>query len=158
MKQYFAWFYNLTEREQRLVSIGGIAFLLAVFYFVVWAPLKQDLAKQELALAADKSLLIWVNEQASKAAQLKRSSSTTSFNGSLTQLVNSSSRNNGISVSRMQPQGENLQISIDRVNFESLISWMDFLERQGVVILFSDITETDASGFVQVRRLQIGKS
>jgi type II secretory pathway component PulM len=58
----------------------------------------------------------------------------------------------------MQPQGENLQISVDRVNFESLISWMDYLEQQGVVVLFSDITETDASGFVQVRRLQIGKS
>jgi general secretion pathway protein M len=158
MKQYFAWFYNLTEREQKIVSIGGIAFVVALFYFLIWSPLKQDLAKQELALAADKSLLVWVNEQANKASQLKRSSSSKSFAGSLTQLVNSSARSNGISVSRMQPQGENLQISVDRVNFESLISWMDYLEQQGVVVLFSDITETDASGFVQVRRLQIGKS
>lgn len=157
MKQYFSWFYNLTEREQKLVSIGGIAFVIALFYFLIWAPMQQDLAKQRNALNADKSLLVWINEQSDKAARLRGSSNSKAFTGSLTQLVNSSARRNQVSVSRMQPQGENLQISVDRVNFTDLLTWVEFLEAQGISILYSDVTETDAEGFVQVRRLQIGK-
>lgn len=158
MKQYFSWFFQLSEREQKLVSIGAIAALVAVFYFAIWSPMQDNLSKQQTALASDQALLTWIEEQASKARQLRGSASSQTYKGSLTQLINSSARRNNVEVSRIQPQGENLQISIDRVSFQDLVTWIEFLERQGVALLYSDITETDTSGYVQVRRLQIGKA
>ena len=57
----------------------------------------------------------------------------------------------------MRPVGDNLQISIDEVLFSDLVAWLDVMERRGVVAIQSDITETNNPGYVQVRRLQLGK-
>jgi general secretion pathway protein M len=57
----------------------------------------------------------------------------------------------------MQPVGDNLQITVDEVLFSDLITWLDQLERRGVIVIQSDIAETNSAGYVQVRRLQLGK-
>jgi general secretion pathway protein M len=157
MKKYFAWFYALNEREQVLVSAAAVVGAVAIFYFGLWSPLNNALAKQEQLLTSQRDFQVWVEDQAARAAKLRQSSSGPSFNGSLTQLVNQTTRSNQIQVARMQPVGENLQITIDEVPFNALVKWLDTIERRGVVVLQSDITETDEVGYVQVRRLQLGK-
>jgi general secretion pathway protein M len=57
----------------------------------------------------------------------------------------------------MQPQDEELQVWIDSVPFNTLMLWLSALEQRGVIILQSDLSETNEDGFVQVRRLQLGK-
>jgi general secretion pathway protein M len=89
---------------------------------------------------------------------LRRSVSKTSFNGSLTQLVNRTTRSSGIPVARMQPQGDELQVWIDQVAFNDLMAWLEQLEQQGVMIIQSDVSEVDLAGFVKVQRLQLGKA
>jgi len=157
MKKYFSWFFALSEREQKMVSVASLVLVVALFYFLVWSPINSALHAQKTALLADQSLLTWVSDQSNKAIQLRRSGSNKTYTGSLTQLVNSSARRNEVTVSRMQPQGDNLQISIDRVNFDDLLNWIEFLESEGIIILNSNITETETAGIVQVRSLQIGK-
>lgn len=152
------WFANLTQREQRLVSGGAISFTVLVFYYLIWSPLNTALHTQQRALSEQQELLLWVQEQASRAAQLRQSNQQVSFTGSLTQLVNQTTRSSGISVSRMQPQNDYLQVTIDSVPFNALLTWLNTLESRGVMILQADITETDNPGIVQVRRLQLGNS
>lgn len=157
MKKYFGWFYALSEREQKMVSIAGIVSVIAIFYFALWAPLNSALTQQKSVLESQTEFAVWVDGQAFRAAKLRQSASGASFTGSLTQLVNQTTRTSKIQVARIQPVGDNLQISIDEILFADLVSWLDLVERRGVVVVQSDITETNNAGYVQVRRLQLGK-
>lgn len=158
MKKYFTWFYALSEREQKLVSLAGVALIVAIFYFALWSPLNNALAQQKILLKNEQSFAAWADDQANRATKLRQSSTGISFSGSITQLVNQTTRSNQIQVARMQPIGDNLQISIDEVLFTDLISWLEVIERSGIMVIQSDITETGNAGYVQVRRLQLGKS
>lgn len=151
------WFTSISEREQKLVVAAAIVGTLGIFYFLIWSPLHSALDTQQSALVSEKQTLVWVAEQAARAQVLRQSGSKTSYNGSLTQLVNQTTRSANIPVSRMQPQGEELQVWIDQVEFNTLMSWLELLEQRGVSIIQTDVSEVDAQGFVQVRRLQLGK-
>lgn len=158
MESIKSWFNGLTEREQKIVSIGGVASLIALFYFLVWSPLNSSLETQKTILKNEQATLSWIQQQANRAAVIRQSGNKTSYSGSLTQLVNQTTRSAGIPISRMQPQGEELQVWIDQIAFNKLMSWLETLENQGVTILQTDFTEVDAQGYVQVRRLQLGKA
>jgi general secretion pathway protein M len=157
MKKYFGWFYALSEREQKMVTAASLVSVIAIFYFALWVPLNSTLAQQKKLLESQTEFATWVEGQAFRAAKLRQSASGASFTGSLTQLVNQTTRTSKIQVARIQPVGDNLQISIDEVLFADLVSWLDLIERRGVVVVQSDITETNNAGYVQVRRLQLGK-
>lgn len=152
------WFESISQREQKLVIAGAIMAFIAIFYFALWSPLHNAVDTQKLALAKEKLTLTWVKEQGSRAQILRQSSNKTTYNGSLTQLVNQTTRSANIPVSRIQPQGEELQITIDEVAFNKLMTWLESLEKRGVMVIQSDMSEVDAQGFVQVRRLQLGKA
>jgi len=157
MKKYFGWFFALSEREQKMVSLAGTVSVVAIFYFALWAPLNNVLVQQQVLLENQTTFASWVDEQAIRAEKLRQSASGASYTGSLTQLVNQTTRTSQIQVARMQPVGDNLQISIDEVLFSDLVTWLDVMERRGVIAIQSDITETNTPGYVQVRRLQLGK-
>ena len=152
------WYTALSEREQKLVSAAAIVAILLIFYFAVWSPISSATAEQKIAVESDKKLLSWVQEQSNRANILRQSSNSTSFSGSLTQVVNQTTRGTDIDIARMQPQGEELMVSIDQVIFNEFIKWLSVLENRGVVIIQSDVSEDDSLGYVQVRRLQLGKS
>jgi general secretion pathway protein M len=158
MNKVKIWFASLSEREQKLVSIAGSVAILLVFYFGIWSPITSATADQKLAVESDKQLLSWVQEQSSRAITLRQSSNKTAFSGSLTQVVNQTTRSANIPIARMQPQGEELSVSIDQVVFNDFLQWLKNLEDRGVIIIQSDVSEVDSLGYVQVRRLQLGKS
>ncbi len=152
-----SWFKALSEREQIMVLSAAVVAVVGIFYIALWQPLNQSIETQRAAVQSDKALLTWVQEQSSRAIVLRQSASQTSFTGSLTQVVNQTTRGANIPVARMQPQGDELIVSIDQVEFNELIQWLATLEKRGVRIVQSDVSEVDTKGFVQVRRLQLGK-
>jgi general secretion pathway protein M len=151
------WYLQLSERERILVLSAGVVSVVVLFYYLIWAPLNNSLNTQSAALDSDQKLLVWVQEQSNRAQLLKSTGQVASFNGSLTQLVNQTTRAANISVSRLQPQDDELQVWIDEVPFNALMRWLQDLEQRGVIILQSDFSETNEAGIVQVRRLQLGK-
>ena len=156
METIKSWFASLSEREQKLVLAASAVGAIGIFYFIIWAPIHNALAQQKVALAKEQATYTWVQEQVNRAQALRQSNRSTSFNGSLTQLVNQTTRASGIPVSRMQPQDDELQVWIDEIPFNTLMQWLNNLEARGVIIVQSDISEVDAEGYVQVRRLQLG--
>ncbi|MFC3094093.1 type II secretion system protein M [Alteromonas sediminis] len=159
MNELKARFIALSEREQKLVVASGVAVVIALFYFIVWQPLNNAIETEQTKLKSQQSLLNWVTSR-SQRAQLLRASSATSggFNGSLPQAVNTTTNRHNIAISRMQPQGDDLQVWIDEAAFNDLLSWLQSLERMGVQIKQVDITDAEKSGHIQVRRLQLGKA
>jgi general secretion pathway protein M len=152
-------FLQLSEREQRLVIISAVIVLVAIFYWGFWSPLNTSLEKDKVAVKNQTELLAWVQKNANKAIQLRSSSGNkASFSGSLPQAVNQSASRMKIAISRMQPQGDELQVWIDQAPFNDVLSWLQSLEKTGVNILDIDIAESDLPGQVKIRRLKLGKS
>jgi general secretion pathway protein M len=158
MEKLKKWFTSLSEREQKLVIVASGVAVVGIFYFAIWSPMSSAVENQKNALVGEKQLLSWVNQQSSRAVILRQSSNKKTFSGSLTQVVNQTTRSANIPVARMQPQGEELVVSVDQVVFNDFLLWLAVLENRGVIILQSDVSEVDEKGFVQVRRLQLGKS
>jgi general secretion pathway protein M len=72
--------------------------------------------------------------------------------------VNQSASRLNITISRMQPQGDELQVWVDQVPFNDVLSWLQSMESKGVVILDVDVAETSAPGQIKIRRLKLGKA
>jgi general secretion pathway protein M len=152
-------FLQLSPREQRLVLISAAFVIFAVFYWGIWSPLNTSLERSQNSVKSQQELLVWVQKNANRAVQLRSSTGNKgAFSGSLPQVVNQSANRMKIAISRMQPQGDELQVWIDQAPFNDVLSWLQSLEKTGVTILDVDIAEADAPGLVKIRRLKLGKS
>lgn len=156
---YQARFQSLTDREQKLVLVSAVVVVIGLFYWLVWSPLTSGIAQQQRLLDNQQQLLVWVEDSAARAKQLRAvSAGSASFRGSLPQAVNTTTNRHNIVISRMQPQGDEMQVWIDQAPFDDLVAWLHALEQMGVVIQQADITESGVPGYIKVRRLELGKS
>lgn len=151
-------FLALTEREQRLVIISVIVVVLGAFYWGIWSPLNKGISQQQQLVENNKKLAAWVEQQAIRANQLRGATGTPrQVSGALPQVVSSTSANYSLTISRMQPQGDEIQVWLDEAPFNNLIGWLSELEAQGVVIKQVDVSEASDAGKVKIRRLVLNK-
>ena len=158
MEKLLQKFQQLTEREQYLVIACSVVVIIGMFYWLAWAPLNNAIETNRSLVANKKSDLVWLTQNVNKALQLKRNSGTRkTFNGSLTQAVNQSASRVRISISRMQPQGEELKVWVDQAPFNDVLSWLQAMENMGIHIINLDVAQADAPGLIKIRSLQLGK-
>lgn len=156
MKQ---WWQGLNGREQRLVIIMASIVMVFVFITAVWQPLNSNLAKAQKNIEKQQKLSAWMQENLNTYKQLKRSGGSNAARGSLTSIMNNTAKRLNITIARMQPQGDDLQVWIDQVPFNDLLSLLEQLTtQQGLKVMAIDIALADTEGTVKVRRLQVTKA
>lgn len=154
MKQ---WWQQLQQREQRLVLLMAIFIGIFVFYQGVWKPLNDNIDNADQKLERTHSLLSYVKSTTAKVKSAG-SSNRKVTGGSLSTIVNRVAAKHQISIARMQPQGENVQVWIDEVAFNQLLVWLDDLNaNQGLTVSNIDISKGETAGAVKIRRLQISR-
>jgi general secretion pathway protein M len=155
MKQ---WWQELDVREKKLVAAMATVMTIFLLYNFIWQPLNENLAKSTKKLARQQALLTWVNNSTAHYQQVNIGGNKKST-GSISSIVNRTVRNYPITVTRMQPQGNELQVWIDEVAFKDLLKWLERLSlSEGLQVKGIDLTRGEKSGVVRVRRLQLGKS
>ena len=148
---------KLNPREQNLVKVGAVFFGILVFYLAVWQPLNDKLALAEKRFAEQKESLVWLQQQSRLVQNVVAGGGNSNLN--LNQLINSTSRQYGVTISRYQPKNEDLQVWVEDVPFNGFMQWLNTLVQQhGVVIRQLDIGAGDVQGTVKVKRLQLGKA
>ena len=153
------WWQQLQLREQQLVMGMSIFVGLLLFYTVIWQPLNEGLTQAESKLARQEQLLTWVSEGSVQYIQARQRGASKGSSGSLSSIVNKTAARNEIKVSRMQPQGDNVQIWIDDVSFKTLLKWLQFLAtNEGLIVKNIDLLRGEKSGTVQVRRLMLSRT
>jgi general secretion pathway protein M len=153
-QQFLAWWTSLQQREQKLVAGMAIVLLIGVFYWLLWQPLHQaNVAQQQKVQLAQRQL----TELQQLLPQLQAAgSSTDRSGGSLAQIISNSARTAAISVSRMQPQNEQLTLVLEDVSFDQLLAWLHTLHYQhGVSLVNLDVAAAEQPGIVRVRRMVV---
>jgi general secretion pathway protein M len=154
--QLISYWRSLKEQEQQLVVVAGVIFVIFILVMGIFRPLNAAIEKAEQDTIKQQELLAWVDESIVK---LKASGSARVANDcSLSQIVNSTRNRYQITISKMQPNDNSLRLTIDSVEFNKLVEWLDELvNSQGVLIENLDISKDDKSGFVRVSRLVLEK-
>jgi len=153
-----AWWQQLNTREQRLVAIMATLVMIFILYSAIWQPLNDSLAKANEKLIRQQALLTWVTDNTSHYQQVKRNGKVSTSSGSLSGIVNKSANSYKLTITRMQPQGNDLQVWIDSVPFTKLLFWLEHLaNNEGLRVQGIDLTHAERTGEVRVRRLQLAK-
>lgn len=158
MKAFMTWWQSISPRERVLVSGGGIALLIATIYWGGIKPLndRADLAQNRIN--NERNLLAWVQKKADTITTLRGGASSGSQSAirPMNQVIPSSTRQFKIELIRMQPRGEQMQVWVKPLPFNTLVNWLAFLrDSQGINVEFLDLNKTDVEGVVEVNRLQL---
>ncbi|EGU33702.1 general secretion pathway protein M [Vibrio sp. N418] len=152
------WWLRITPREQRLVMVGGVALIIGILFWGIYQPMVQRAELAQNQLRTEKQLLSWVQNKADDIVVLRgngaRALSPLPFN----QAVSSSARRFNIELVRVQPRGEEMQVWVQPLPFNQLVSWLEYLQQNhGVEAQFLDIDKNERVGVVNVKRLQLSK-
>ena len=151
-KQLMKQWRSLKEQEQQLVMVAGGVFIIFVLVMGIFRPLNNAIEKAQQSQIKQQELLAWVDDSIVK---LKAADNTSvASNTNLSQVVNSTRGRYKINISKMQPSSDSLRLTLDSVEFNQLIEWLDELVNQhGLKIENLDLSRDDKSGYVRVSRL-----
>ncbi|MFT7006745.1 MAG: general secretion pathway protein M [Colwellia sp.] len=153
-----SWWQGLNIREQRLVLLMGAATSVFLFYSLIWQPLNESLVKTKQTLTSRQALLTWVTENTARYQNVKSTGGSKKSNGSLSSIVNRTASQQQLTITRMQPQGDNLQVWLDSASFTQLLFWLEHLaNNENLQVQAIDLAQGDKQGEVRVRRLQLGR-
>ncbi|CAD2226093.1 Type II secretion system protein M [Pseudoalteromonas sp. 3J6] len=157
MKQQFMQYWrSLKEQEQQLIMVAGGVFIIFVLVMGVFRPLNTAIERAQQSQIKQQELLAWVDESIVK---LKAAGKTQAVsNQNLSQIVNNTRGRYSINISKMQPNDNSLRLTLDSVEFNLLIQWIDELVNQhGLSVENLDLSQDDKSGYVRVSRLVLEK-
>ena len=157
-EQLLAWWNGLAYREQQLLGACAVVLVIGIFYWGIWSPLNQ--AEHDALEDVQKAqrTLTDIKQKANRIIALKKNDTKTTSGGSLSRIISASARAYGLTITRMQPQGNKIQVWMDEVPFEALLSYLDdIVQSKGLILDNLDIAETDTSGIVKVRRIQFSR-
>ena len=155
-KQIMQYWRSLKEQEQQLIMVAGGIFVIFVLVMGIFRPLNNAIDKAKKSYVTQQELLVWVDESIVK---LKAAGNTQAIsNQNISQVVNSTRSRYRITIRKMQPNDNSLRLTLDSVEFNQLIEWLDELVNQhGLRVENLDLSKDDKSGFVRVSRLVLEK-
>jgi len=73
-------------------------------------------------------------------------------------VVNQTAGSYGLVITRMQPQGDKIQVWMDDVPFDALLGYLsELVQKKGLSLESVDLAEADVPGYVKVRRIQLAQ-
>lgn len=157
MTQWHRYWFSITARERRLLVLGAGALMLAACYFLLWQPWQQRSEQWQRTLVREQQTVAWLRQQAPRIAQAaipSTSATAESRHVSLPVLISQSSSRYGLKAARLQPQGNQVAVTLERSDFTLLMQWLSEMEQQGVSVLQLDVHAVDgAPGSVDITKL-----
>ncbi|WP_105166939.1 type II secretion system protein GspM [Pseudoalteromonas sp. T1lg23B] len=152
-QQALKYWQSLKDQEQKLLIVAAVIFAIFVLVMGIFRPLNGAVEQAERDKLRQQELAAWVS---SSVGKLKSSASGAKpmHAGNLSVLVNRTRNQYQINISKMQPSDQALRLTIDSVEFNKLIAWLDELtNKYGVKIDGIDLAQDSSPGYVRVSRL-----
>lgn len=152
------WWTGLESRERRTLLIGGAALVVILYVFVIWLPVHRDVDQLQERLAAQRSLLAWMQQTGAEAQALRATGGDQvvgTGNQALFSFVDQSAREAGLAsaLRQIEPTGEQrVRVTLQQAEFDRLASWLVMLKtRHGVDTNAASIRRGDADGLVDAQ-------
>jgi general secretion pathway protein M len=139
-------------REQLMLRILGLFFLVLLLVFAIIVPLHQFNADAIADYRAQRDTLAWM-ESNRQAVGRSSTAPARKPGDSITAIANQSARPLGLAFKRYEPNGERgVNLWMEQVPFDQVVRWLELLERDyGVIAVDVSVTRRDEAGLVDVR-------
>ena len=159
------WWLSRQPRERLILILGGVLFVAALLYLLVWEPLARERTNLANRVKAQGKTLVWMQQASEQVKRLRSQSPNVNKKvnqGSLMSIVDSSAKRSKIRkpIQRIEPEGKNgVKLWIENVDFDTLIRWLDEIERRyGVLVSRATITRKEATPGRVDSRLSLERS
>ena len=153
-----SWWNSLSQRERLLVGVGGALLVLMVIYWGAWRPFSNSIETAEQQLSKQREALSWMQLRAGDLRQQPAGARQPDRSTTLEAVANTTSRQLGVSLTRLQPTEQDLLVELQVLEFERLMNWLVIMERDyGVTARLVELASEGGKGLVRVRRLQLGR-
>jgi general secretion pathway protein M len=146
-----SWYARLSERERRMVLLGGIAAVVLLLLAIV-LPLSRNITQARLRVANKQADLAFIQNAVPQLASSGRGMGGAATGENLVVLIDSSARESGLgkSLSSSQPTPDKgLRVRLDHVPFDALVAWLARLSQShGVSVESAEIESAGEVGFV----------
>ena len=145
---------QLSSRERRLLTGGGGLLIVRLGYYALWNPWQLREEKWRNIIAREKNTVEWMKQQAPRL-QIQKDSVQQDESLSLSATVAGSSSSYGVVITRLQPQGKHLSVTLAPGEFNHLMQWLTQLELQHHIhiVAFDVVAQDNKPGWVVVNRL-----
>lgn len=144
------WFERFNVREQLSLLALAIALLLYLAYMLLWKPLDVQREDMQARNAATAVSLQRVDGMVSEILALRANEGGSSQRRNLATVVNQTTAEAGLAVSRLQPnsRGE-IQVRLEGVEFGALAGWLYEVEySQALIVREVSLTQSGSAGRV----------
>lgn len=152
------WLAQLAPRERWMVLFCAVVVAVAVLYGGIWQPLVKAQSTRQTALEDARGVAARL-EELSALAQSSSSSGAVNRSASLLTVVDQGARTTlGKQPTRIQPEGDKVvKVWVEEVSFDSLLQWMQELERRyGIRTQSAEIEKQATPGMVSAQ-LTLGR-
>ncbi|MEQ9906070.1 type II secretion system protein M [Pectobacterium aroidearum] len=151
----------MSQRERQLMVVCAAVLLLCLVYYAIFQPwlLRED--QWERTISREQQTVNWMQKQAPLIPQGNQAQGDNSQRDvSLQILISQSTKRYGLTVVRLQPQGNQASVTLAQSDFTSLLRWLSELEQKnGVKVMSLDVNAVEQSpGMVDVTRLMLERA
>ncbi len=152
------WWQQRQPREQRALLLAAVVIAATLFWYGLWQPLQQGMARAQARLDNLRQAVAWMQQAEQQVAQLKKKRGT-GFKDrgrqSLLTLLDQSARLQGLGdgIRRGERSGDQgVRLWLEGVQFDPLILWIERMEREyGIVVEEFSAESTGLPGQVNAR-------
>ncbi|AOR59577.1 type II secretion system protein GspM [Pectobacterium parmentieri] len=151
----------MSPRERQLMVVCAAVLLLCLVYYAILQPWLEREELWERTISREQQTVNWMQKQAPSIPQGNQAQGENSQReASLPILISQSTQRYGLTVARLQPQGNQASVTLAQSDFNSLLRWLSELEQQnGVRVVSLDVNAVEQSpGMVDVTRLMLERA
>jgi len=146
---------KLAPSERRLATIGGVVVGVTLLYVLLWLPVQKELARLRVSVPDERAQLQRMRAQAASIKPLRARSGAKPAAGTLVSVIEQSASARGLRgfVTRMEADGGNgVQLTLDAVPFNSLLSWLsDLQDSHSLLVESTNLDAHTAPGTVNAK-------
>ena len=151
------YWHSLSERDRRVLAVGGLLVVCILFYALVWTPIQDNLKRLRPQGASQSMDLAWMQQQAGKIQKLQQTMPAQKKANALPLLtiVDQTAKSQKIRdrIKQIQPgkQSGTAKVWFDKVIFEDWLSWLDKISAQSIDVTSVSITKSAEHPSVNIR-------
>ncbi|WBA17805.1 type II secretion system protein M [Salinivibrio kushneri] len=156
-----AQWQSISVREQRLLLVAGGVLLLSVLYWGIVVPIQTQADQARTAVSSERKIYHELQQKRNHIMQLRSQSGhsrqvVASRNQPLNQVIAASAGEFNLTITRLQPGEDSVQLGLEPLPFNQLLRWLEQLaQRHGIQVVRLSTEATDTAGVVKVNRLQL---